>query len=546
MSKYLEREICLMSKIFNVNADCKPNLHYMVDIENRLNEIKILVDKGEYFVINRARQYGKTTTLRALSRFLQKDYIVVNLDFQKQMSGAKYENEKVFSVAFSKAFLKMFQSYRADFSESMDEKLKMLKSAASDGKDELELVELFEYLSDICAVSEKPVILMIDEVDSAVNNQVFLDFLAQLRGYYIDRDVTPTFWSVILAGVYDIKNLKGKIQIDGEHRTNSPWNIAAEFNVNMSFTKADIAGMLTEYDKDYKIGMDIDLIAGLVFDYTSGYPFLVSRICKIIDEKIVGNEGYADRIAAWTKVGFLEAVKRLLLEKNTLFESLMNKLNDYPELSEVLYSLLFTGKSIVYNPDNYAIDVAIMFGFVKMERGNVIVANRIFETRIYNMFLSSNEMQGSDIYKAALQDKNQFIQDGHLNMNLVMQKFTTHFNDLFGDKGEKFIEEDGRRYFLLYLRPIINGSGNYYIESRTRDLRRTDLIVDYQGEQFVIEMKIWYGDEYNRRGKEQLAGYLEDYHLKKGYILSFNFNKNKKIGVTESVCGDKVIIEAVV
>jgi len=518
----------------------------MVDIENRLNEIKILVDKGEYFVINRARQYGKTTTLRALSRFLQKDYIVVNLDFQKQMSGAKYENEKVFSVAFSKAFLKMFQSYRADFSESMDEKLKMLKSAASDGKDELELVELFEYLSDICAVSEKPVILMIDEVDSAVNNQVFLDFLAQLRGYYIDRDVTPTFWSVILAGVYDIKNLKGKIQIDGEHRTNSPWNIAAEFNVNMSFTKADIAGMLTEYDKDYKIGMDIDLIAGLVFDYTSGYPFLVSRICKIIDEKIVGNEGYADRIAAWTKVGFLEAVKRLLLEKNTLFESLMNKLNDYPELSEVLYSLLFTGKSIVYNPDNYAIDVAIMFGFVKMERGNVIVANRIFETRIYNMFLSSNEMQGSDIYKAALQDKNQFIQDGHLNMNLVMQKFTTHFNDLFGDKGEKFIEEDGRRYFLLYLRPIINGSGNYYIESRTRDLRRTDLIVDYQGEQFVIEMKIWYGDEYNRRGKEQLAGYLEDYHLKKGYILSFNFNKNKKIGVTESVCGDKVIIEAVV
>ena len=30
-------------------------------------------------------------------------------------------------------------------------------------------------------------------------NQVFLDFLAQLRGYYLNRDQKPTFHSVILA-----------------------------------------------------------------------------------------------------------------------------------------------------------------------------------------------------------------------------------------------------------------------------------------------------------------------------------------------------------
>ena len=42
---------------------------------------------------------------------------------------------------------------------------------------------------------------MIDEADSAANNQVFLEFLAQLRGYYLNRDQKPTFHSVILAGV---------------------------------------------------------------------------------------------------------------------------------------------------------------------------------------------------------------------------------------------------------------------------------------------------------------------------------------------------------
>ena len=99
---------------------------------------------------------------------------------------------------------------------------------------------------------------------------------------------------------------------------------------------------------------------------------------------------------------------------------------------------------------------------------------------------------------------------------------------------------------MLFLKPIINGTGNYYIEARTRNDERTDMIIDYQGEQFVIEMKIWHGDAYHVRGEKQLSDYLDYYHLEKGYMLSFNFNKKKKIGVQEIVIGNKVLVEAVV
>lgn len=51
-----------MPKKFNITGDCKPSLHYMVDLTSRLAQIKALIDDGQYFVINRARQYGKTTT----------------------------------------------------------------------------------------------------------------------------------------------------------------------------------------------------------------------------------------------------------------------------------------------------------------------------------------------------------------------------------------------------------------------------------------------------------------------------------------------------
>lgn len=59
-------------------------------------------------------------------------------------------------------------------------------------------------------------------------------------------------------------------------------------------------------------------------------------------------------------------------------------------------------------------------------------------------------------------------------------------------------------------------------------------------------MKVWHGNEYNKRGERQLIEYLNDYHQKKGYMLSFNFNKKKQIGVHEIMIGDKTVIEAVV
>ena len=131
-------------------------------------------------------------------------------------------------------------------------------------------------------------------------------------------------------------------------------------------------------------------------------------------------------------------------------------------------------------------------------------------------------------------------------MRLILEKFVIHFHELYGDSSEKFIEEEGRKYFLLYLRPIINGTGNYYIEARTREQKRTDIIVDYKGEQYIIEMKIWHGQEYNNRGEKQLVEYLEAYSVNSGYMLSFNFNKKKKIGVHDVVFEGKKIIEAVV
>lgn len=534
-----------MSKIFNVTADCKPEKHYMVKLDKRLQEIRKLVDVGDYFTINRARQYGKTTTLRALNRCLQKDYYVVLMDFQTFGAG-EFEDENTFALTFAESFLWEFYQNKLSSLESLDHAINLLEEDIRTAQLNFRLRRLFVRLRDICASSDKRIVLMIDEVDSATNNQVFLDFLAQLRAGYINRDKQITFQSVILAGVYDVKNLRRKLRQEEEHKVNSPWNIATDFKVDMSFSEEEIAGMLQEYMEDNSFYVDINEIAKLLYDYTQGYPYLVSRLCKLMDEEVCKRSGFETREYAWSKAGFLEAMKMILAEKNTLFESLSEKLISYPELNDMLCSVLFTGKTITYNYYEPSINIATMFGFVKEKNNSMVIANRIFETWLYNYYLSAAEMHKEEMYTASLRDKNQFVVNGYLNVRLILERFVVHFNELYGDNDAAFLEEEGRKYFLLYLRPIINGTGNYYIESRTRELKRTDVIIDYCGEQYIIEMKIWHGNEYNTRGEKQLIGYLDDYHQKKGYMISFNFNKNKCPGVKEIVIDDKTIIEAVV
>jgi hypothetical protein len=188
---------------------------------------------------------------------------------------------------------------------------------------------------------------------------------------------------------------------------NSPWNIAANFNVDMSFSPREIATMLTEYETDHQTGMDIDLIAEEIYSYTSGYPFLVSRICKCIDEEMEDKN--------WTSAGVQNAVAVLLAEKNTLFDDLAKNLENNPDVYEFLYALLIAGENKTFNRDI----------------------------------------------------------------------------------------------------PVV-------------DQRRMDIIVDFGREQFIVELKLWKGEAGMDKAYEQLHGYMQSKGAKHGYLLTFDFRKQKE------------------
>lgn len=497
-----------MRKKFNITGSCNPERHYMVNSKKRFEAVEGLIDAGEYFTINRARQYGKTTTLYMIWRRLSERYIVVPLSFEG-LGDSLFASEEAFVKKFSEQMAVYLTPLKLD-----DALMGIWQKGKAKSMDELALL-----VTEFCRKAPKPVLLTIDEVDKSSDNQLFLNFLGMLRNRYLERDIQgmdSTFHSVILAGVYDVKNLKVKLRPEAEKKYNSPWNIATDFNIDMTFNPEDIAQMLTDYEEDEHTGMNIRAVSEEIYKYTAGYPFLVSKLCKVIDEELDKD---------WTIKGVQTATKQTILEKNTLFTSLTKNLEEYPELKQFIFAISINGEEVTYDVNNPVMDFATMFSIIKFDaRRKVRIHNIIFEEVLNNYFIAEQTINSL----GRLRMQMNYVRNGRLDMELVITRFADLMHEEYRESTVPFLEREGRLLFLTFLKPIINGTGFYYVEPQTRDNRRMDLVVTYGSEEFIIELKIWRGDKYEEQGRDQLASYLTTRGTAEGYLVTFDFSKKGK------------------
>ncbi len=509
---------------FNVTGVCVPSKHYMVDISQKLEKIKALVDDGSYFTINRARQYGKTTAISLLSERLYNDYICVEISFEG-LDNCSFNS----SSSFCEMFIQKVHEALAYSSAPEGYAEEWLNDEVTD------IFKLGQHISMMCR--DKKVVLIIDEIDKSSNNLLLIHFLGMLREKFLrrQRGRDYTFHSVILAGVADIKNIKHKMINDGTYTPseteggmyNSPWNIAVNFKVDMSFNPDEISSMLNEYEADHHTGMDIRAIAEEIHAYTGGYPFLVSRLCQCVDCELDKD---------WTVGGVQNAVKEILFETNVLFDDMSKNMENNPALYNFLYELLILGERKLYAVDVPVVRTAIMYGYIKRNGAGVLsaqsgfakISNVIFEMRMSEYFISkdSNIDRAKNIVSGTLY--NMIVVNGRFNMELCLRKFAEHYGEIYSQKDIPFMERHGRLIFMSYLRPLINGRGFFHIESQFTDNRRMDLVVDYGNEQFIVELKLWKGEAAQEDAYEQLVGYMTSKHAKKGYLLTFDLRKVKR------------------
>jgi predicted AAA+ superfamily ATPase len=153
-----------MKKDFNITGTCRPNEHYMMDDSRRFAAIMDFVERGKYFVINRPRQYGKTTMLFALLRALGKreDYLPIKMNFQG-ISQSHYESSDAFAQFFFKELKGELQRANGEFSEAQMQTIAPIQT----------LDDLSERITQIVKMTAKRLVLLIDEVDASSNYELF-------------------------------------------------------------------------------------------------------------------------------------------------------------------------------------------------------------------------------------------------------------------------------------------------------------------------------------------------------------------------------------
>jgi hypothetical protein len=202
---------------FNITGKIIPAKHYFVDLTPQIDKLMVLADKGSYFVINRPRQFGKTTILDFLARRL--------------LASGNYAPALISFESFTQ---------RADISEP-EFYLKVAKQIS----DELVFADMehapvpvvnnredfFGWVREICKSLPRQLVLLVDEID-AVPETVVIGFLAGLREMYLQRDRKTAPHSVGLVGVHDIKNLKARIRDESQALGSaSPFNIAVDYEL---------------------------------------------------------------------------------------------------------------------------------------------------------------------------------------------------------------------------------------------------------------------------------------------------------------------------
>ena len=500
-------------KKFNTTGTCLQDKHYMCDVTKKFNRCKYLIEEGYYYAINFPRQYGKTTMKSLLNREFkaQNDYFVIPTSFEG-IGDTAFESEK-----------KLAPAILENFGRSVKFKNRELAAFFKEGAKKITNFQNFsEFISDWIFELDKKVILIIDEVDRASNNQTFLSFLAILRDKFLamkdEEDIT--FHSVILIGVHDVKALKLKIRPKDQTTLNSPWNISKNLNINFTFSAKEIEPMIDDYATEHKFKVDAKAISKRLYYYTGGSPFLISQMCEIIDENLM-----EDKKKAWT-TDDIEAAYKYITNLNyttTNFDDMYKNLENNDALRDVVRQIIIYGDLMPFDLGNPVIILGKTYGILSFgKNGKCIISNKIYEFRILNYLISIEKSSDVERYSSS-----KFFEKGGLNIQLILESFQLFMKEHNSSKDNRFLEKNGRMLLMSFLRSIINGVGFMFKENVTAEDKKMDLVITFNNNRYVIELKIWYGEKSLTDGLKQLSNYLDSYSLDKGYMLIYNFNKSK-------------------
>lgn len=501
--------------------------NYVVARTDELADFVDRLEKGRYIVLFAPRQTGKTTLFRtALDTLGVKGnrYIPIQLNFEGYVDA----DATVFYNSLCKEICKkvrdVFQKRDGNITNHLNQFLVNAQIT-----DSVSMREFFESLGSL--LENQRFVMIIDEFD-AIPRDAIRGFLHSLRQIYLSgKDRCP--YGVGIVGVKSITQLN-------YDRSISPFNIQDEFKLP-NFTLEHVQELLSQYTDEVGQVFDHDVIVS-IHKQTAGQPVLVNRFAQILTDEF--NIPKSEPI---TMEHFSKAHVKFLRERNTNIDHLTTNIRRDPRFEALLMKIASYDEGMDFNLDNDLISELATYGVIaEGADGMCEIVNPIYQYRIMRAFkpivngleqeyLSEDNRKGFQDYLAP---------DGHIRMEALLD----NFRDFIARAGFKILqvpekpqEYVGQYLLFAYLSQFVQiVGGTMYLEVQT-GRGRLDILILHMDRKYIVETKIWGGDNRYQAGKNQLAAYVKLEKAMEGYYVVFDHRKTPEPRVeTETIDGLKI------
>lgn len=511
---------------FGTQGPVNPQEHYVVARREEIADFINRVEQGKYVVLFAPRQTGKTTffqvameALAAGSQIIDCFPIQLNFDVYKNTGVADFYDNLYQDLC--EEIENLFQRRGGTPPEALSQLLENTKLTNPHA-----MRRFFRHLDRL--LTPQKFVLIIDEFDG-IPQAALSDFLHTLRHIYISGKPRCPH-SVGIIGVKSIAQLN-------YDRSISPFNIQDEFHLP-SFTHEQVCELIGQYTEEVGQVFAPEVLTA-IHKQTAGQPVLVNRFAQILTEELD-----IPKTEPITMAHFSEAHAQLLEEDNVNFTHLLTNIRRDPRFESLLMRIMAREEGVDFNLRSDVVSELATYGVIaRGDDGMCEIVNPIYLYCILQAFKSVvNGLEDEYLHEGTREGFLDYLTPtGQIDMEPLLD----NFQDFIGRAGFRILqvpdtpqESVGRHLLLAYLDQFIKLIGGFmHIEVPT-GRGRMDIIITHNQQKYIVETKIWRGNNRYQAGKKQLAAYLSAEGVTEGYYIVFDHRQDPEQQVeTEMIEG---------
>jgi len=508
--------VAAMNKHFTTSGPVVPADHYCIDPMQRLDweEIHYLIAAKKYFVLHAPRQTGKTSTLLAMMDVLNQSGEYNALYVNIEGAQAARENAHWGMTLVCQSIAARARDYGIE-----PRLLELTKSILAETDPGAAVTEL---LSRWAQISPKPIVLMLDEVDTLIGDTL-ISLLRQIRAGYAQRPrAFPQ--SIILCGVRDVRDYRMQNAHKETITGGSAFNIKAKSLVMGSFNRAEVEALYAQHTTATGQVFAAEIFAELWED-TQGQPWLVNALGN---EMTWEDKSARDRSTPITLERYQAARERLIRSRATHLDQLTNQLKE--RRVHAVIAAILAGESRIANLQNDDLQYVEDLGLIRTQP-QITISNRIYQEII------PREITWQ--WQATITHQQAWYLTPERRLDMV--KLLTAFQQFFRENSDVWLQglpykEAGPHLILqAFLQRIVNGGGRIHREYAL-GRKYTDLYLEWpldevkgfygEVQRVVLELKILYAnlDKTITDGVSQVSGYARHCGATEAHLVIFNRN----------------------